>query len=83
MVFGGRYYMKTNIKLLRYKLYEKYPTGKVQFLEILDRPESQIEIYFRVKNHKTFKIIFGYSVLKKASTKTILETIYERIYNEI
>ena len=83
MVFGGRYYMKTNIKLLRYKLYEKYPTGKVQFLEILDRPESQIEIYFRLKNHKTFKIIFGYSVLNKASTKTILETRYERIDNEI
>ena len=75
--------MKTNINLLHYKLYEKYPTGKVQFLEILDRPESQIEIYFRLKNHKTFKIIFGYSVLNKASTKTILETIYERIDNEI
>ena len=43
MVFGGRYHMKTNINLLRYKLYEKYPTGKVQFLEILDRPESQIK----------------------------------------
>lgn len=75
--------MKTNIKSLRQHLLDKYPNGKVQFLEIIDRPESQIEIYFRVKNHKTFKIIFGYSILNKASTKTILETIYERIDNEI
>ena len=76
--------MKTNIERLRILLSRSYATGRVIFLEIIERPRIQFEFYFRICNKKIpLKIILGLSLLDKISTLNAFNLIKERLEYEV
>lgn len=78
------YNTNDNVKnIVRTKLFNIYPSGKIRFLDMVDNnQQNRVEYYFKIRNNKKpTVIIFDYNMIH--SSNQIISMIKERLSYEI